>query len=349
MKGSEFNVQHIRSILSSKNPNVTIKAFFVVISADSSIKELTSLAEKIKNKKIVTYFDDAITMPEFSSRIQKKCTAVTPQGTRSNILGDIGEETILNSLSGKNVSQWNKSERSNSIVTSDYPIFKSILTTTSFPLNEDITNYSVAKTGSSKKESASYDSELDYVLVNGKRFGKPKTDIFYSVTDEHNNSHNIKLSVKRPSNVKTNVITVHEGSVEQLISDLENTPQNEIPLHFNINELKVALLNFQDVGSKSNMTESNIVTLEKLLPKINDWLIKYFIFGINNKRFNEKQSANCFVTIHPEKGIVYCHSIDETINHLKKIIRQFGTPFSWTYPSKKRGKSIQIKCPIIYD
>lgn len=43
------------------------------------------------------------------------------------------------------------------------------------------------------------------------------------------------------------------------------------------------------------------------------------------------------------------HTIDEYIQLLNtnNVKGHFGTLFSWTYPSKKRGKSIQLKCQII--
>lgn len=41
------------------------------------------------------------------------------------------------------------------------------------------------------------------------------------------------------------------------------------------------------------------------------------------------------------------HTLEDYCDILLRSKKTFGTPFSWTYPSKKRGKSIQLKAKLI--
>ena len=64
----------------------------------------------------------------------------------------------------------------------------------------------------------------------------------------------------------------------------------------------------------------------------------------------EKQIVENII-ITTDKGSTLIKPIDEYINLLNDKIpfkkSNFGTVFNWTYPSKRKGKKIQLKLPIL--
>ena len=63
----------------------------------------------------------------------------------------------------------------------------------------------------------------------------------------------------------------------------------------------------------------------------------------------EVQQANALLSFNPQNGDCTVRTVAEEEQVLIDGITkrsEFGTPFSWTYPSKKRGKKIQLKCTV---
>ena len=347
IKGDEFDIEHIKSILKLANNQVDIKAYFVVQDnpSDKDLTQFKNYKEKVLDKKIVTFFDDILTFSEFQNLLQSRCSKYLSQGIQSNILGSNSEKEISDAFNNpNNVILWNNP--SNSIIKSrNFSIVKALL-------EKIAPNFNIVQLeafNNDKKDKAHYLEELNIVRDSqGKgNLGKPKTDVLIHVLPQNNEVLNINLSIKHPKNRKKG-ITVHEGNVESLISDLstslpETSKFNDETL---FNKLKLALLNFQKAGSAKGMDQDLREFLEENLQELNEWLIDYFVFGINNSRFNENQKANMIAMVNPDNGAVTFNTREEEIHMLladKK--RAFGTPFSWTYPSKKRGQKIQIKLP----
>ena len=61
------------------------------------------------------------------------------------------------------------------------------------------------------------------------------------------------------------------------------------------------------------------------------------------------QMADYILTYDNNLGSASIMRIEDYVNHLidSDVVGHFGTPFSWTYPSKRKGKDIQLKCKII--
>lgn len=348
IKGKEFDAENIKKI-EKENGNENVKAFFILPN-EISQKDLHSLDIYRKNKNL-TYFDKFMILKEFKEYLIKKGIENNTQGINSNIIGNISELSISNSFNNdKNIKKWNSPE--NQVLKSnDFYILSSFMIQSN--INKKI-DYSVAF-NNNKKDKDHYLKELDIVTdINGKKnFGKPKTDVLVHLKlQQEKKETSIRFSIKHPKKIKGKT-TVHEGSVQNLLSDLKNTvPQNskfKNPELFQ--KLSSALLEFQEVGSAKNMTISNKQFLEKNLSDLNEWLINYFMFGINNSKLNKNQVANYLAIVDPNNGEILFTSSN---NEVKKLIDYcknhsrlaFGTPFSWTYPSKKRGTKIQIKAPL---
>ena len=79
------------------------------------------------------------------------------------------------------------------------------------------------------------------------------------------------------------------------------------------------------------------------MPKFNEKLTELFLFGVNSPLVNHKiQIADLILLINNFDVFDRDSYVSLYVKNYKDS-GQFGTPFKWTYPSKKRGKKIQIK------
>lgn len=349
VKGIEFDIEHIKELI--RRPDVNVKAFFVVPDTENS-GAFNKYKENVEHHNVVTYFDDILKFSEFRNIIAERCSKYLTQGIKANILGDEAEKDIAEAFNNSNnIELWNKTDNSKVIKSRNFDIIQSLMD--KYYPNKQI-KAMVAYDNNSK--DSHYLADLNTVKDpnGGHVLGKPKTDILVIITFTDGNQANINFSVKHPK-VKSKRVTAHEGDVDTLLNDLQaSMPQDSV---FNdpdkFNQLSTALHNFQDVGSAKNMTPDNRDFLKYNLSDLNSWLIDYFLFGINNRRLNKDQVANTMAIVNPENGnLIYLtrneekHLLLQYCQNHKPSSSSFGTPFSWTYPSKKRGKKIQIKSPL---
>ncbi len=283
-------------------------------------------------------------MTSFRNLLEHEATKSMDQGIKSNLLGASGEEALALAFTNEsNLKIWNN-PKSNIYQSSSYSLFEAVIKGLCPNIGKLL---SINSIGSNSNTPIA--DQLKLVKANGQNYGKPKTDVIISIINEKGKNLIFKFSVKQPSSNKGKV-TVHEGSVERLLNDLKySLPSDSI---FNdpdmFNKLSTALKDFQKVGSKSKIQDDNLEFLNYHLASLNKWLIDYFMFGINNSYLNKNQQANALLVFDPTTGNCKVSNVSETeltlLNHRKAT---FNTPFSWTYPSKKRGSKIQIKGPII--
>lgn len=340
MKGKEFDIEHLKKIL--KKLGIDTEAYFVLPdnAKEKDVKDLKSFEQHIQAQDRVTYFDGAMLMNSFRNILEQKATESINQGKRSNLLGKSGEVILYKAFKNKNnIKIWND-PNDNLIQSSNYSLFKTVVK----KLCPDIGKISFSSALCSKNIE-----DLKTVRANNKTYGMPKTDIIINLANSYNQHYDFKVSVKQPKSSKGKV-TVHEGSVERLLNDLKHS----LPKDSTFNDPKMfrklsdALIDFELNGSKSKMNPENLNFLNTYLPELNKWLIDYFLFGINNLYLNKNQQANALLVFNPETGGCKISSVKEVENALLNTRKAtFNTPFSWTYPSKKRGKKIQIKGPIL--
>lgn len=313
--GTEFFAQNIRKIENK------VTHIFVVVPdsiSEDEIKKVRNYSNKIKSGTYTSFLDDVITVNQLEKLIIEKATSSIQQGMKSNILGSNAEKKLVSLLTNaNNIMLWNDYETNALYIkSSSYPLFKTILVKFGFTSNDKIDR--ITATDEIPK------------LSNG---GQPKTDVTVTITSE-STSLTRNISVKNTNSTK---VTVHEGSVIDLIKALllnENS------------SLASALLAFEEYGSVKALKEKDstyVDIIEKELPAYNEALIGFFLFGEN--------SPLVVSPIQVADTLLYTNKFElfsskEYKNYYLDTFKgrgQLGTPFSWTYPSKNRGKKIQIK------
>lgn len=314
--GTEFFAQNIRLI------EEKVKNIYVVVPDSISraeMKNKTNYSAKINGTTYTSFLTDVLTVNELRQKIVEKAAQNIAQGLRANILGNDAEKSIVNLLNDiKNKTLWNDYHNSQQTVkSSTYHIYKEVLE--KFNLEEGV------------DEIVEVIATDNIPLLSNR--GKPKTDVSVTIkttTTEFDKNISIK-------NTREKTVSIHEGSVSDLISALKLSDTDPI---------SKSLLDFQKVGSKKNLIASHpdsAITLDEKLKLYNKELIEFFIFGLNSPLVNNKiqivdliMFTNKFAIWNREDYIT--HYIAEYSEQ-----GQFGTPFKWTYPSKKRGHKIQIK------
>ncbi|MCF4964909.1 MspI family type II restriction endonuclease [Streptococcus sp. GS001] len=315
--GNEFFAQNIK-ILDPKVTNI-----FVVIPDSVNAVELKNKNDysiKIRSKIYKSFIDDLLTFSELRDKILAYASSKLTQGIKSNILGNNAEDLIVNLLIDKNnILLWNNYRQNHkTIKSSTYNWFLKILLTSGFNKTKNKTIERIIATN---------------IIPNLNNGGKPKTDVMFTVLSngiEESKTISIKHTQER-------VVTIHEGDVEDVIKALKLRPDSP---------LSQALRKFQHFGSFKLLLENDhnaYNVLENQLHKYNKELALLFLFGINSPLVNNPIQIPDMI-LYTSNFEVFSRN-NFIINYIEKYASsgQLNTPFKWTYPSKKRGKKIQIK------
>lgn len=315
--GNEYMAQNIRLI----DDNVT--NIFLVVPDSISEKEQQSAkryADKIKSETYVSFITDVITVNQLARKIVTKATENMSQGRKANVLGSNAEDSALSFFTDpKNLELWNDyTNSSRTVKSSTYVLFKTFLLAIGLIEGADII----------KEIKAS--SDIPRLSNNGL----PKTDLTVCIELLNGRQLVQNISIK---NTTAKEVTIHEGSIVDLISALKIDFESS---------LATALLQFEEVGSRKRLLEiypDSVDVLDSELPKYNEELLKFFIFGDNSPLITDSiQIADMIMFTHKFevfKKDEYSAYYLENYSHRG----QFGTPFKWTYPSKKRGQKFQVK------
>lgn len=165
--------------------------------------------------------------------------------------------------------------------------------------------------------------------------GNPKTDILVTAQCE-DITRIFGISCKRSSDKS---VSVHQYTADAF-ADVLN-PEDE--------ELRMLLNEFQKHGNLRDFGEENCTRLTEVLRPYHRKLAKWVLGGIFGDGDQERQWATHILTYDNNDSSVSIHTIQEYVYLLDEanIQGHFGTFFNWTYPSKRRGQSIQLKCKIL--
>ena len=165
--------------------------------------------------------------------------------------------------------------------------------------------------------------------------GQPKTDVLATFTLVGNREKVITISCKR---TKRDSVSVHQYTADAFADVLD--PENK--------SLRKLLKTFQYYANAKSMPEENRVDLAKQLKPYLPKLCKWVLGGYGGVCSSTVQNADYLVVYNPLDRYFGVHSInDYTEILLQAPPKAFGTPFGWTYASKQRQHSIQLKLPII--
>jgi hypothetical protein len=176
------------------------------------------------------------------------------------------------------------------------------------------------------------------LLMNG---GNPKTDILIKIDLANDLNLDITISVKNTNSTR---VSCHDYKAKDYIRVLKSK-DTRLDYYFNLFQSFPSLKAFKENLSKGYSSEEFEELLLNKSEIFNKWVLKGE-YDIENLTTPELQISK-YLLINKNGNLAF-HLYDDYIKLIslnsKKI---FGVPFSWTYPSKQRGKRIQLKMPVI--
>ena len=166
--------------------------------------------------------------------------------------------------------------------------------------------------------------------------GNPKTDVLVEITNKEGYKAYYTISCKRSSDKS---VSVHQYTADTFANVLD--PENQ--------ELRVLLNEFQSAGSLSAFGEENCNLLTERIKPYLKKLSLWVLGGVGGGGNPITQCADFILTYDNNDDTATIHRLSSYYEMLvdKGVSGSFGTLFSWTYPSKRRGESIQLKCKIL--
>lgn len=164
--------------------------------------------------------------------------------------------------------------------------------------------------------------------------GSPKTDVIASVKYTNGQERLFTFSCKRST--KSHV-SAHQYSADAFADVLDKTNDR----------LRALLRTFQIYGNKCDLPKEDAVALESQL-KDKIYLLCKWVVGGHGGEGSGKQLADYVVSYRADAHDFSVHSTDEYVRLMMTSPKGFfGTPFQWTFASGQRGKSIQLKMPML--
>lgn len=316
-KQIQWDAYHIKQI------NQDVKKIYLVFPEGldyNNQQQALSYQRKIREKKMYSAIDDVLSLSELERFIESKGLENEKTGKRKAMEGKNFEKQIVSLLNHpSNVEKWNQSS-----ATEDgyfYPTFQQIMYLIGISKNEKIIK--IKATNKIPK------------LETG---GQPKTDILLTVTTDRRSEEIFTFSCKRSS---ATYVSIHEYTAESFIEVLDIKDK----------KLQEAFRKLQEVGGFTKLKEQYddlYKIMENELPNLNKKLAQWAYAGIGGYGDPKIHWAKYMVVFKNETKEIEMEKMDTYIkNILQNVKGQMGTSFQWTYPSKKKGKAIQLKGKIV--
>ena len=353
IKGQQWDAENIKQIV----PSITKAVLCFPDGVElRDIKNFSALAERYKKKADYSAIDDILSYRQLLFAIQSvnnkmvrfksvkanqsyiekvvsnaedRRMVLEPLNIKENLsekgrlldaYGRAFERIVANSMSSeRNLMKWKGKAKTET--GRDYDVFKIIVEHLKL-VPDDV-----------KSISATSDHMDIGSLPSG---GYPKTDIIITAHYNDGSYNNYTVSCKRSDR---DIVTVHQYTADAFSRTLN--PEDE--------ELRKLLYDFQIAGSRSGLGEEKSLLLERALAPYRTKLFLWVMGGIDGEGNPDTQWAEHILILNGRTNKLKMHSVYEYYNYLIKAGANgmFGTPFSWTYPSKQRGKYIQLKCKIV--
>jgi len=184
--------------------------------------------------------------------------------------------------------------------------------------------------------------EATDTILKLKNGGSPKTDIHMRLYTSPTAFYPVNISVK---NTTASRVSCHDYEAKDFIRVI--APSDEL--------FATVLQTFQDTGSWKDYHEDLAnrgieLDTDAILGRYMKDIILWAITGKNDVEQildKDTQIVDAILTRNADTGVCKVQSARDYINELNSMIGSGqGSPFSWTYPSKRRGQRIQLKMPI---
>ena len=299
------------------NPHVK-KAYVVVPDglSEAEWRKVLNYHNKIASRSIYSALDGIFPLGTAYYMIEQKAASLLPDGTAHAKLGLGFEDKLAGVLDDKqNFEKW----KYNATTSTGYL----------YPLYLDVLKI----LGLKKEEVIALKATSDIPkLPSG---GQPKTDVLlYAETAQ--GIRNYTFSCKRSN---SSWVSVHEYTADAFARVL-----NPDDIH-----LKELLYEFQQAGGSKAMGVQKSEEFEECIKKYSDVLSRWVIGGAGGEGDRDTQWAEYIITFNENQNTYSIHTVEGYIEECKRqdVKGQFGTLFKWTYPSKGKGKRIQLKGKIL--
>lgn len=299
------------------NPHVK-KAYVVVPDglSEAEWRKVLNYHNKIASRSIYSALDGIFPLGTAYYMIEQKAASLLPDGTAHAKLGLGFEDKLAGVLDDKqNFEKW----KYNATTSTGYL----------YPLYLDVLKI----LGLKKEEVIALKATSDIPkLPSG---GQPKTDVLlYAETEQ--GIRNYTFSCKRSN---SSWVSVHEYTADAFARVL-----NPDDTH-----LKELLYEFQQAGGSKAMGVQKSEEFEECIKKYSDVLSRWVIGGAGGEGDRNTQWAEYIITFNENQNTYSIHTVEGYIEECKRqdVKGQFGTLFKWTYPSKGKGKRIQLKGKIL--
>ena len=316
IKGNQWDAFNLRQLI----PDITFAA--IVYPDSTSEKDLIAFEHqrnKYINQKEYSEIDDIISQSELLTLLEEKYMEDVETGRKLDLRGRKFERQIEFIISNSsNMLKWHDTNDSMRLVGVHYDIFKRI----------------VGAFGLTPAEVIRIDATTDIPKLPSR--GNPKADVLVMVTFVDGSTKNYTISCKKTT---AKLVTVHEYDANAFSDVLD--PAND--------ELRALLNEFQKKPTLSDFGDDNAKRLSSLLLPHLERLSLWVLGGYGGLGIPNLQWADYIIVNDIKTSEVSIYSTPDYYNKLLSsgLEGHFGTVFSWTYPSKRRGKRIQLKCRVI--
>ncbi|MEA5009133.1 MspI family type II restriction endonuclease [Clostridium tyrobutyricum] len=312
----QWNAFHIKNII--KCISKAIITF--PDNIEDKEREIASKYNKeIIDKKIFSSIDCVISLDELSHMIEKKYLENMVVGKQKAYQGNNFEEILVEILNNiRNIEKWNNNLETETGF--NYPYFNKTLRSIGLESSDKISSINATR---------------KIPLLPSR--GKPKTDILLNINFRDGHLKTYTFSCKRTSN---KWVSVHQYDISSFVDVLKIKDPKLIE----------SLEQFQEAGGKKALKAINdkyVDYLENNLPQYNKKLAYWVLGGIYGEGTPDIHWAKYIITYKNETCEFKVHKLEKYVDGILKVKGQFGTPFTWTYASGCKGKSVQLKSKIL--
>lgn len=317
IKGQQWDAVNLREI----DPLIThVYLVYPDGISDDIKKEFLRQDKKYQDRDEYSVIDAIVSQDEISNLIEAYAIRNKNCGQIKDIQGNSFEDRVANFLSfAPNLEKWKNNDIT--IEGMHFDIFKNI-----------VECFGIDK-ATAKSIEATSDKKKIGQLPSG---GNPKTDVLVTVTYENNEKKHFTISCKRSSGKS---VSVHQYNADTFADVLDKD---------NV-RLRRLLRYFQKCGNLRDFGQENQAELTEVLAPYVEKLSLWVLGGQGGDGNPEIQNAEFILTYDNNDSSSSINRIEKYYEHLvnEGVNGNFGTPFTWTYPSKRKGQDIQLKCRII--